>query len=383
MVMNEEGRQKYDDYYYYSKAERDRSRVIAIVAKSRKPVFVFEIKELLEKVWFYESQLLGNESELEKECKSISRESIQHWCSQLTEEGILERDKEHEAYSISDKAAKELRHFPSIFATEALHHLLTSNNFPANSTSITADTSMVKFVNAIGALVVYAFIEGIRPFEDTTTGAYAKDKTAVLQWIRNAIPIEEIFNQFLTAFASDKEVRNKKEEEKKKEDNDIRRTEPSLLDRLDREKVSSSELSQALQKAYPDIYKSLEIAKAYSLARPKMPSATGITDEEFSRLKERFCRYLCQYFHDSDTRTFVPHKIFSVSKMPDYIANEPALKPYIAGGDSYELYRCINRICRDLVLDRMLDFTENPDNKVREYCATTNLIRIYNRLHQE
>jgi hypothetical protein len=177
-------------------------------------------------------------------------------------------------------------------------------------------------------------------------------------------------------------VRNKKEEEKKKEDNDIRRTEPSLLDRLDREKVSS-ELSQALQKVYPDIYKSLEIAKAYSLARPKMPSATGITDEEFSKLKERFCRYLCHYFHDSNTRTFVPHELFSVSKMPDYIANDPALKPFIAGGDSYELYRWVNRICINLVLDRMLDFTENQDNKVREYYATTNLIRIYNRLHQE
>jgi hypothetical protein len=192
----------------------------------------------------------------------------------------------------------------------------------------------------------------------------------------------EIFNQFLTAFASDKEVRNKKEEEKKKEDNDIRGTESSLLDRFDREKVGR-ELSQALQKAYPDIYESLEIAKVYSLARPKMPSATGITDEEFSRLKERFCRYLCQYFHDSNTRTFVPHELFSVSKMPDYIANDPALKPFIAGGDSYELYRWVNRICINLVLDRMLDFTENPDNRVREYCATTNLIRIYNRLHQE
>ena len=217
--------------------------------------------------------------------------------------------------------------------------------------------------------------------EDTTTGTDAKDKTAVLRWIRNAIPIEEIFYQFLTAIASDKEVRNKKEEEKMKEDNDIRRTEPSLLDRLDKEKVSS-ELSQALQKVYPDIYKSLEIAKAYSLARPKMPSISGITGEEFSRLKERFCRYLCRYFHDSNTRTFVPHKIFSVSKMPDYIANDPALKPYMAGEDTYELYRCINRICIDLVIDRILDFTENPD-KVREYYATTNLIRIYNRLHQK
>lgn len=49
MVMNEERKQKYVDYYC-SKAERDRNRIIEIVAKSRKPIFVFEIKELLEKV---------------------------------------------------------------------------------------------------------------------------------------------------------------------------------------------------------------------------------------------------------------------------------------------------------------------------------------------
>ena len=37
----------------------------------------------------------------------------------------------------------------------------------------------------------------------------------------------------------------------------------------------------------------------------------------------------------------------------------------MTGGDSYELYRWVNRICTDLVLDRMLDFTENPDNGAR------------------
>jgi hypothetical protein len=59
--------------------------------------------------------------------ESISKESVRHWCLELTEEGVLERDNEHDVYSISDKAAKELRHFPSVFAAEALHQLLTTN----------------------------------------------------------------------------------------------------------------------------------------------------------------------------------------------------------------------------------------------------------------
>ena len=44
MVMNQEGKEKYDDYYC-SKAERDRNRIIEIIAKSRKPLLQFEIKE--------------------------------------------------------------------------------------------------------------------------------------------------------------------------------------------------------------------------------------------------------------------------------------------------------------------------------------------------
>ena len=44
-----------------------------------------------------------------------------------SEEGVLERDNGNSAYSISDKVVKELRHFPSVFAAEALHHLLTTN----------------------------------------------------------------------------------------------------------------------------------------------------------------------------------------------------------------------------------------------------------------
>jgi hypothetical protein len=60
--------------------------------------------------------------------------------------------------------------------------------------------------------------------------------------------------------------------------------------------------------------------------------------------------------------------------MREYMANEPALKPFMSGGDDF--YRLVNRICIDLVMHRILDLTENPDHGGREYSATTNLIKI-------
>jgi hypothetical protein len=50
--INEEmKKEKCENYYYYSKAQIDRNRIIEIIAKSRKPLYEFEIKELIDKVW--------------------------------------------------------------------------------------------------------------------------------------------------------------------------------------------------------------------------------------------------------------------------------------------------------------------------------------------
>lgn len=93
-----------------------------------------------------------------------------------------------------------------------------------------------------------------------------------------------------------------------------------------------------------------------------------------------FCRCLCHHFHNSDTRTFVAHKLFSESKIPDYVANEPALKPYVSRGDNF--HRLIDAMCTRLVLDRILEITENPHYGGSEYCATTNLLRMCHRLEE-
>lgn len=57
--INEEKKNEKCENYYYSKAQIDRNRIIEIIAKSRKPLYEFEIKELIDKVWLYRSQLLG------------------------------------------------------------------------------------------------------------------------------------------------------------------------------------------------------------------------------------------------------------------------------------------------------------------------------------
>jgi len=98
-------------------------------------IYPFEIKDVLDKSCFYENQFLRREEtnkSIEMAKESMSVQTIRYWCSELTKEGILERDREHKAYSISDKAAGEIRYFAGIFGTEALHHLTA--NFPISTT---------------------------------------------------------------------------------------------------------------------------------------------------------------------------------------------------------------------------------------------------------
>jgi hypothetical protein len=211
--------------------ERERNQIIEIIAKSRRPIAPFEIKDVLDKIGVYENQFpmgKGNNKSIETTEESMPDRTIRYWCSELTKEGILQRDGEHNSYLISDKAAEELRHFGGIFGTEALHELLT-----LLIKTTTADKSIAELVNRFGALVLYAFIEATRPFEDKTMSAEAKDKTA-LSWVRNAIPVEEMFNQFLAGFVSDI----------KRKDDDDNANESSKYE-FDREKVG--ELSESLQ----------------------------------------------------------------------------------------------------------------------------------------
>ena len=54
--------------------------------------------------------------------------------------------------------------------------------------------------------------------------------------------------------------------------------------------------------------------------------------------------------------------LFSETKMREYMANEPALKPFMSGGDDF--YRLVNRICIDLVMHRILILLKIPITEV-------------------
>lgn len=211
--------------YHNRQGEGDRIKITEMVAKSWKPLHPYEIKELLGKTSSYENQLLrdreGEENkksdETMKEVDSISIESIQYWCRELTKDGILENDAEHGGYSIPDKVAKEIRHFPSAFSTEALCLLLTPNNFSIYTTPTTiTEKGVAGLVSRFGALIVYAFIEAIRPFENATTtmSAEAKDKT-VLRWIRNVIPLKRCLTNFLQYYSHQIEKKRRTRKKRK------------------------------------------------------------------------------------------------------------------------------------------------------------------------
>jgi hypothetical protein len=59
--------------------ERERSQIIEIIARSRKPIYPFEIKDSVDKTWFYENQFLrgkDNNNSIEMTKESVSEQTI-------------------------------------------------------------------------------------------------------------------------------------------------------------------------------------------------------------------------------------------------------------------------------------------------------------------
>ncbi len=156
----------------------------------------------------------------------MSLVTVKHWCKELTKEGIV--DHKDNKYSISHKAAKELRYFATMFNSQSLYYL---SQFPLKNT----EKNIQEFVTRFGALMIYAFIIAASPFKDKTAD---KDRI-IMNWIQHAIPITKMFQYFFAAFVS------------------VPKADGTLYE-LDSGKVA--ELSAALKSCYPDIYESLEKA---------------------------------------------------------------------------------------------------------------------------
>ena len=148
--------------------------------------------------------------------------------------------KKYDRYYVADKARDEIKYLNArILGNELLKNLSIQSY-----TKLTVEQYISELVQRFGALVVYSFIEGARPFEDNSLNAYERDRL-VESWIQNAIPIQAMYTYFHAIFSN----RNIEEYD----------PETESMDELDNENIMT--LVKALKKKYPYIYENMYRAR--------------------------------------------------------------------------------------------------------------------------
>jgi predicted transcriptional regulator len=146
----------------------------------------------------------------------------------LTEQGLLEHNDSR--YSLSPNA--DVRFFANLFALGVFRYV---GDFPIKRP---LEDNVVEFIDRIGAVIFYAFIQSARPIEDDSM-TRAEKENLTSTWIRNAIPIYDLYKLFFYSFAPD----------------DIKydQTRPDYILDVD----TLRKLVQTFKKLYPEIYKGL------------------------------------------------------------------------------------------------------------------------------
>jgi hypothetical protein len=158
--------------------------------------------------------------------------------------------KNKKYYSISDESRFEIRYLnPKHFAAQIWANLLLNRKFPYDS------ISMKTMIEIFGSILVFAFIEASKPFQDKLKGRSKKmeyeDRNAlVTYWALNSIPLDYMFRTFTSTF----NFRSLPLEEQ--------RTKPlsPFLSGEPRNEMEQFQIDQCfsmLKENYPDIYKDL------------------------------------------------------------------------------------------------------------------------------
>jgi hypothetical protein len=170
-------------------------------------------------------------SERKRKGKTIDIRTIER---HLKEDNRIK--KQGSRYFIPDRVKNEIRYLNSrIFGRELLNSLSIQSY-----TQLTTEQYITELIQRFGALVVYSFIEGARPFEDNSLNVYERDRL-VESWIQNAIPIQDMFIYFHSIFSK----------------RDISEYDPEIepMNELDNETIGI--LAQTLKKKYPKIYENM------------------------------------------------------------------------------------------------------------------------------
>lgn len=159
----------------------------------------------------------------------------------LTDQGLLEHNDSR--YSLSPNA--DVRFFANLFAHGVYHYV---GGIPIKRP---LEENVVEFVNRIGTVIFYAFIQAARPIEDDSMNPEQRENLTSA-WIQNAIPIYDLYKLFFYSFAPD----------------DIKydKTRPDYT--MDAE--TPRRLIQTFKKLYPQIYKGLTEQANYFIPGNKL-----------------------------------------------------------------------------------------------------------------
>jgi hypothetical protein len=201
----------------------------------------------------------------------IGIRTVERYLKELINEGRVEKIKTK--YQISEKARYEIRYrTPEYFGDVMLRAAF--KNFPSRSivnrkdwriSKLEMPKIMNEYVRRFGALVIFAFLEAARPYEDQYMTVRERDQL-VVDWVKSSIPLQEMFEWFKAEFrpTPDKMEQNKSKTETKTKEKINRKP----FNEIDNHHLM--EISEIFKHAYPKVYKNLVEARKELIIYPKL-----------------------------------------------------------------------------------------------------------------
>src|SRR5918912_240007 len=106
-----------------------------------------------------------------------------------------------------------------------------------------------------------------------------------------------------------------------------------------------------------------------------------LVDRDITTIKQAFYRILCSEIRNNGTRVFIPHKLFSQSRLQSYLSNkELGFGRQVYESEDFMVYNTIvEAIVRELVNDGIIvkqQKESSPDDPVDKYEVTQKLDKI-------
>ena len=106
-----------------------------------------------------------------------------------------------------------------------------------------------------------------------------------------------------------------------------------------------------------------------------------LVDRDITTIKQAFCRILCSEIRKNESTVFIPHKLFSQSRLQVYLSNkELGFGRQLYESEDYLMYNTIvEAVIHELVNDKIIvkqQKESTPDNPEDKYEVTQNLDKI-------